>query len=158
MYRLNLEEGRFQESFSSHSPGINKLGISPSHGLVAAAGEEGLLECFDMRQERLAGRFDASTAAGSVRLPISSPFCVCHMLLPSPFLVQQLLLVEIAVISLKHLHIPFCVSTSSWHSDSTVQRFLEFTWTTDMHLPQMRNPLHLVLKVCLMSLSTARSS
>ena len=68
--RLNLEEGRFQESFSSHSPGINKLDISPAHGLVAAAGEEGLLECFDIRQERLAGRFDASAAVGHVSVSL----------------------------------------------------------------------------------------
>lgn len=67
--RLNLEEGRFQESFSSQSPGVNKLAVSPAHGLIAAAGEEGLLECFDARQERMVGRFDAAAATGHVRPP-----------------------------------------------------------------------------------------
>ena len=70
--RLNLEEGRFQAPLASRSPGINKLGISPAHGLVAAAGEEGLLECYDLRQEQCAGRFDAASAAGAVR---SLPCC-----------------------------------------------------------------------------------
>ena len=65
--RLNLEEGCFQTPLASRSPGINKLGVSPAHGLVAAAGEEGLLECYDLRQEQCAGRFDAASAAGAVR-------------------------------------------------------------------------------------------
>jgi len=69
--RINLEEGRFLESLPSNSSGINKLGVSPAHGLVGAAGEEGLLECYDLRQERCAGRFDAASAAGAV----TSSFC-----------------------------------------------------------------------------------
>lgn len=66
--RLNLEEGRFQTPLASRSPGVNKLGISPVHGLVAAAGEEGLLECFDVRQEKCAGRLDVAAAIGAVSL------------------------------------------------------------------------------------------
>lgn len=58
----------FQEPLASKSPGINKLAISPVHGLIGAAGEEGLLECFDMRQEQCAGRFDASQAMGCVSI------------------------------------------------------------------------------------------
>jgi hypothetical protein len=57
------------ESLPSNSPGINKLAVSPAHGLVGAAGEEGLLECYDLRQERCAGRFDAASAAGAVTPP-----------------------------------------------------------------------------------------
>jgi len=40
-------------------------GISPLHGLFAAAGEDGRLECFDVRMRRSAAEFDAATAAGA---------------------------------------------------------------------------------------------
>ena len=42
--------------------------MAPGHGLFAAAGEEGLLECFDLRQRRSVGALDAAAAAGAVRL------------------------------------------------------------------------------------------
>ena len=77
--RLNLEDGRFYESLASKSPGINKLAVSPVHGLVGAAGEEGLLECFDLRQEQCAGRFDAASAMGCVSLLLHGP--ACHLCL-----------------------------------------------------------------------------
>lgn len=72
--RLNLEEGIFYEPLASKSPGINKLAISSVHGLVGAAGEEGLLECFDMRQEQCAGQFDASVLMGCVSQFHTKPF------------------------------------------------------------------------------------
>lgn len=74
--RLNLEEGRFQAPLASRSPGINKVAVSPLHGLVAAAGEEGQLECFDVRQDRCAGRLDAAAAAGAV-IPLIMLQCMC---------------------------------------------------------------------------------
>ena len=70
--RLNLEEGRYQTPLTSQSPGVNKISVSPAHGLFAAAGEEGMLECFDLRQERCAGRFDASSAANAVSAVVAT--------------------------------------------------------------------------------------
>ena len=64
--RLNLAEGCFLAPLQSGSPGVNALAISPAHGLLAAAGEGGLLECFDLRQRRCAGALDAAAAAGAV--------------------------------------------------------------------------------------------
>ena len=64
--RLNLTEGRFLAPLPARSPGINACGISPSHGLVACAGEDGVLECFDLRQRLAAGFLDAAAAMGQV--------------------------------------------------------------------------------------------
>lgn len=60
----------------SESEGINVCQVSPAHGLLACAGETGLLECFDPRQARCAGRIDAASASGAVRLPppLDGPF------------------------------------------------------------------------------------
>ncbi|KAK2080674.1 hypothetical protein QBZ16_000528 [Prototheca wickerhamii] len=44
LWRLSLEEGRFMAPLPCQSPAVNALGVSPAHGLLAAAGEEGLLE------------------------------------------------------------------------------------------------------------------
>ncbi|PSC72487.1 Nucleolar 10 [Micractinium conductrix] len=64
VYRLNLEEGRFLTPLSSRSPAVNACGISPAHGLLACAGEDGALECFDLRQRDSLGWLDAAGAAG----------------------------------------------------------------------------------------------
>lgn len=40
-------------------------GISPTHGLFACAGDDGVLECFDLRQRKAAGYLDAAAAAGA---------------------------------------------------------------------------------------------
>jgi hypothetical protein len=40
-------------------------GLSPSHGLFAAAGEDGQLECFDLRARSSIATLDAAAAAGS---------------------------------------------------------------------------------------------
>ena len=85
--RLNLAEGCFLSPLQSGSPGVNACAVSPAHGLFAAAGEGGLLECFDLRQRRCAGALDAAAAAGAVcaaRLPLfTSPACMgcvaCHL-------------------------------------------------------------------------------
>lgn len=65
LWRLSLEEGRFMAPLPCQSPAVNALGVSPAHGLLAAAGEEGLLECFDPRAHASAGALDAAAAAGS---------------------------------------------------------------------------------------------
>ncbi|GFR41480.1 hypothetical protein Agub_g2171, partial [Astrephomene gubernaculifera] len=65
LYRLNLQEGRFMSPLPSASPAVNACGVSPSHGLFAAAGEDGQLECFDLRQRTSVGLLDAAAAAGA---------------------------------------------------------------------------------------------
>eukprot|EP00983_Pelagomonas_calceolata_P012627 404224-Pelagomonas_calceolata.AAC.2 len=49
-------------------------GLSPVHGLFACAGEDGVLECFDLRMKSAAGALDAATNCGA---PGESVLCVC---------------------------------------------------------------------------------
>ncbi|GLC33816.1 hypothetical protein PLESTM_000122600 [Pleodorina starrii] len=65
VYRINLQEGRFMSPLPTTSPAVNACGIAPSHGLFAAAGEDGQLECFDLRQREAVGLLDAAAAAGA---------------------------------------------------------------------------------------------
>ncbi|KDD74493.1 hypothetical protein H632_c1276p1, partial [Helicosporidium sp. ATCC 50920] len=55
VWRLDLAAGRFLAPLASRSPGINAVVASPLHGLVAAAGEDGVVECFDPRARRSLG-------------------------------------------------------------------------------------------------------
>ncbi|KAF8054988.1 nol10 [Scenedesmus sp. PABB004] len=65
VWRLSLAEGRFMAPLPAKSSGINACGLSPTHGLFAAAGEDGLLECFDLRQRGSVAVLDAAAAAGA---------------------------------------------------------------------------------------------
>lgn len=65
LYRINLEQGQFLAPISTRSPAINTVGRSPVHGLLACGGEDGALECFDLRQKVPAGRIDAVGPAGN---------------------------------------------------------------------------------------------
>ncbi|GLI68720.1 hypothetical protein VaNZ11_013206, partial [Volvox africanus] len=65
VYRLNLQEGRFMTPLPTTSSAVNKCGVAPSHGLFACAGEDGHLECFDLRQREAVGLLDAAAAAGA---------------------------------------------------------------------------------------------
>ena len=67
IYRLNLSEGRFLTPLPTASPAVNACGISPAHGLFGAAGEDGVLECFDLRQRAAVGTLNAAAACDSVR-------------------------------------------------------------------------------------------
>ena len=40
-------------------------GVCPAHGLFATAGEDGQLECFDLRQRTSVGLLEAAAAAGA---------------------------------------------------------------------------------------------
>lgn len=68
----------------SQSPAVNACAVCPAHGLFAAAGEDGMLECFDLRQRRSAGTLDAAAAAGAVRFTLAlislshSPLLHCY--------------------------------------------------------------------------------
>ncbi|KAH0671458.1 hypothetical protein AABB24_017565 [Solanum stoloniferum] len=64
LYRINLEQGRFLSSLSTQSPALNVVSRSKVHGLVACGGEDGALECFDMRARSSVGRINAVAPAG----------------------------------------------------------------------------------------------
>lgn len=64
LYRMSLSEGRFMTPLETKSEAVNVCGVSPAHGLVACAGDDGGLECFDLRQRQSLGWFDAARAAG----------------------------------------------------------------------------------------------
>ncbi|XP_072966669.1 uncharacterized protein [Typha angustifolia] len=62
LYRINLEQGRFLSPLTSQSPAINVVSRSMIHGLVACGGEDGAVECFDMRKRSSAGRISAAVS------------------------------------------------------------------------------------------------
>ncbi|XP_051138848.1 uncharacterized protein LOC127256742 [Andrographis paniculata] len=64
LYRINLEQGRFLASLSTQSPALNVVSRSKVHGLVAGGGEDGAVECFDMRTRSSVGRLDAIAPSG----------------------------------------------------------------------------------------------
>lgn len=64
LYRINLAQGRFLSSLSTQSPALNVVSRSKLHGLVACGGEDGAVECFDMRTRSSVGRINAVSAAG----------------------------------------------------------------------------------------------
>ncbi|KAF3332315.1 nucleolar protein 10 [Carex littledalei] len=66
LYRINLEQGRFLQSLTSQSPGINVVARSAIHGLVACGGEDGAVECFDMRQKSSVGRISTLASTNDV--------------------------------------------------------------------------------------------
>ncbi len=65
VWRISLAEGRFLSPLPSRSPAINAAGVSPVHGLCACAGEDGQLECFDLRARGSVGGFDAAASCGA---------------------------------------------------------------------------------------------
>lgn len=64
LYRINLEQGRFLSSLNTQSPALNVVSRSKLHGLVACGGEDGAVECFDMRTRASVGRLNAVEPAG----------------------------------------------------------------------------------------------
>jgi ribosome biogenesis protein ENP2 len=62
LWRLSLYEGRFLTPLASAIDGVNAVGVCPAHGMVAAAGEGGLLECFDPRLKASLGAINAAAA------------------------------------------------------------------------------------------------
>lgn len=65
-YRINLEQGRFLTSLNTQSPALNVVTRSKRHGLVACGGEDGAVECFDMRVRSSVGRINAVAPAGDI--------------------------------------------------------------------------------------------
>ncbi|XP_057974962.1 uncharacterized protein LOC131162470 [Malania oleifera] len=66
LYRINLEQGRFLSSLSTQSPALNVVSRSKLHGLVACGGEDGAVECFDMRTRSAVGRINAVAPTGDI--------------------------------------------------------------------------------------------
>ncbi|KAJ8760078.1 hypothetical protein K2173_010934 [Erythroxylum novogranatense] len=66
LYRINLEQGRFLTSLNTQSPALNVVCQSQLHGLVACGGEDGAVECFDMRVRSSVGRINAVAPAGDI--------------------------------------------------------------------------------------------
>lgn len=64
IWRIDLCEGRFLSPIQTTVPAINACGVSPLHGMVAAAGEDGNLECFDLRAEKAIGCLDVAGVLG----------------------------------------------------------------------------------------------
>ncbi|KAK9740743.1 hypothetical protein RND81_03G057300 [Saponaria officinalis] len=64
LYRINLSQGRFLSPLATQSPALNVVSRSKLHGLVACGGEDGAVECFDMRSRSSIGRNNAVSAAG----------------------------------------------------------------------------------------------
>ncbi|KAL7173884.1 hypothetical protein ACSBR2_033194 [Camellia fascicularis] len=66
LYRINLEQGRFLTSLNTQSPALNVVTRSKVHGLVACGGDDGAVECFDMRVRSSVGRINAVAPAGDI--------------------------------------------------------------------------------------------
>lgn len=66
VYRINLEQGRFLSSLNTQSPAVNVVCRSKVHGLVACGGEDGAVECFDMRTRSSVGRINAVAPTGDI--------------------------------------------------------------------------------------------
>ncbi|KAL9273138.1 Nucleolar protein 10-like protein [Drosera capensis] len=64
LYRINLAQGRFLSPISTQSPALNVVSRSMLHGLVACGGEDGFVECFDMRTRSSVGRINVAIAVG----------------------------------------------------------------------------------------------
>jgi hypothetical protein len=64
LWRINLYEGRFMTPLATSAAAVNALGVSPAHGLLAAAGQGGVLECFDPRIMATLGAANTAAAMG----------------------------------------------------------------------------------------------
>ncbi|KAI3691172.1 hypothetical protein L2E82_49391 [Cichorium intybus] len=59
LYRINLEQGRFLSSLTTQSPALNVVSRSKYHGLIAGGGEDGAVECFDIRTRSSIARLNS---------------------------------------------------------------------------------------------------
>ncbi|KAJ0255427.1 Embryo sac development arrest 7 [Hirschfeldia incana] len=72
LYRINLEQGRFISPLSTQSPALNVVSRSNLHGLIACGGEDGAVECFDMRMKSSAARINAVTHGGDADAEVTA--------------------------------------------------------------------------------------
>lgn len=64
IWRLNLSRGSLMSPLHSASPAVNVLGRSPALGILVAGGDDGVVECFDVRQRTAIGRLVLSAGRG----------------------------------------------------------------------------------------------
>lgn len=60
VYRLNLEQGRFLNSYTTSSPALNTITTTPSSSLVLLGGVDGKVEAWDPRQRNRVGLLDVA--------------------------------------------------------------------------------------------------
>jgi ribosome biogenesis protein ENP2 len=63
VYRLNLEEGRFLNSFQTEASTLNVCDINPSHQLFVCGSKEGKVEAWDPRARNRVGLLDCALHA-----------------------------------------------------------------------------------------------
>ncbi|KAJ6967917.1 hypothetical protein NC653_035986 [Populus alba x Populus x berolinensis] len=72
LYRINLEKGQFLSPLRTQSPGLNVVCRSKLHGLVACGGDDGAVECFDMRTKSSIGRINAVEHGGDINEEVTA--------------------------------------------------------------------------------------
>lgn len=60
IYRLNLEQGRFLNSYKSNAPTLNCVDLLPGHGLILVGGVDGRVEAWDHRARDRVGSLDCA--------------------------------------------------------------------------------------------------
>ena len=76
LYRLNLEQGRFLNSYTTSSPALNTVTSLPS-SLVLTGGIDGKVEAWDPRQRTRAGLLDVAMNCVTGDLISSVPAVTC---------------------------------------------------------------------------------
>ena len=60
LYRLNLEQGRFLQPFTTQSLGLNVCQVNPEHQLMVCGSNEGRIEAWDPRSRQRAATLDSA--------------------------------------------------------------------------------------------------
>lgn len=68
MWRVNLSEGRFYTPLDTKDGAANVCAVGSELGLLAVGGEEGGVQCFDMREKRSVGYLPAAQMMGTVSI------------------------------------------------------------------------------------------
>jgi len=83
VYRLNLEQGRFLNSYKTNSPSLNCATLMPGHSLMLVGGVDGRVEGWDHRMKERVGELDCAlscvTGAGGDQVAkVPAVTCVSH--------------------------------------------------------------------------------
>ena len=80
VYRLNLEQGRFLNSYKTSCPALNCATLMPGHSLLMVGGQDGRVEAWDHRQKEAVGQLDCAlscvTGAGQEVAKVPSVTCI----------------------------------------------------------------------------------
>ena len=66
IYRLNLDQGRFLAPFSTQCSAVNAVRLNPMHQMLGAAGDNGIVECWDPRTRSCVGSLEVGDSETSV--------------------------------------------------------------------------------------------